>query len=239
MDIDPIVRQQLLDEVVTAPTKSELLKRKMKVYSWEWTLIFSLFLKRVIDIAGSLTAILILSPVFIITALTIYLHDKGPVLFVQKRVGKNGRLFDMYKFRSMVVNADKIKDEILDSNESSDGVIFKMKKDPRVTPIGRFIRKFSIDELPQLFNVLKGDMSLVGPRPPLPAEVAQYTLEQRKRLHVRPGITCVWQVSGRSDIPFTQQVQLDLDYIKSQSFITDVKLLLKTIPAVLLGKGGY
>ncbi|AQQ08948.1 putative sugar transferase EpsL [Sedimentisphaera cyanobacteriorum] len=239
MDIDPIVRQQLLDEVVTAPTKSELFKRKMKVYSWEWTLIFSLFLKRVIDIAGSLTAVLILSPVFIITALSIYLHDKGSVLFVQKRVGKNGRLFDMYKFRSMVVNADKIKEQILESNESSDGVIFKMKKDPRVTPIGRFIRKFSIDELPQLLNVLKGDMSLVGPRPPLPAEVAQYTLEQRKRLHVRPGITCVWQVSGRSDIPFTQQVQLDLDYIKSRSFFTDVKLLLKTIPAVLLGKGGY
>ena len=124
-------------------------------------------------------------------------------------------------------------------NESKDGVIFKMKEDPRVTGVGRFIRKFSIDELPQLFNVLIGDMSLVGPRPPLPKEVALYTLEERKRLHVTPGITCIWQVSGRSDIPFKQQVELDKEYIKSRSFWKDIGILLKTIPAVFTGKGAY
>lgn len=239
MDIDPIVRQLLLDQIVSTPSKSEMLKRKFKVYCWEWTLLLSLFLKRAIDIVGSLVMIAVLSPVFIITAIAVVLNDRGPVLYVQQRVGKNGRIFDMFKFRSMVMNADNIKDQLLDQNESGDGVIFKMKNDPRVTSVGRFIRKFSLDELPQLFNVLKGDMSLVGPRPPVPREVAMYTLEQRKRLHVLPGITCIWQVSGRSDIPFTEQVQLDLDYIKSQSFWTDLKLLLKTIPAVLLGKGGY
>jgi lipopolysaccharide/colanic/teichoic acid biosynthesis glycosyltransferase len=137
------------------------------------------------------------------------------------------------------MGADKMKDVLLSQNESKDGVIFKMKKDPRVTRTGRFIRRFSIDELPQLLNVVKGDMSLVGPRPPVPREVALYTLEERKRLHVIPGITCIWQVSGRSDIPFKQQVQLDLEYIQSQNVFYDILLLLKTVPAVLLGKGAY
>ena len=139
----------------------------------------------------------------------------------------------------MVIGADKMKDTLMEDNESHDGVIFKMKRDPRVTRVGRFIRKFSIDELPQLVNVLKGDMSLVGPRPALPKEVAKYTLDQRKRLHITPGITCIWQVSGRSDIPFSGQVQLDLDYIQSSSFLKDIAILLKTIPAVLTGKGAY
>ena len=139
----------------------------------------------------------------------------------------------------MVVNAEKFKQELADRNESAAGVIFKMKKDPRITRVGKIIRKFSIDELPQLLNVLIGDMSLVGPRPPLPGEVAKYTLEQRKRLHVIPGITCLWQVSGRSDIPFTDQVKLDMQYIQSASFLNDILLLLKTIPAVLTGKGAY
>ena len=137
------------------------------------------------------------------------------------------------------MNADNIKKELAAYNESGAGVIFKMKQDPRITKVGKIIRKFSIDELPQLINVLKGDMSLVGPRPPLPAEVAEYTLEERKRLHIIPGITCLWQVSGRSDIPFTDQVRLDMQYIQSASFLNDVILLLKTIPAVLTGRGAY
>lgn len=132
-----------------------------------------------------------------------------------------------------------MKAQLMQHNESKDGVLFKMKKDPRITRVGRFIRKFSIDELPQLFNVLIGDMSLVGPRPATPDEVAQYTLEQRKRLHVVPGITCIWQISGRSEIPFEKQVQLDIEYIKSTNVLSDLVILLKTIPAVLSGKGAY
>jgi exopolysaccharide biosynthesis polyprenyl glycosylphosphotransferase len=239
MDIDPEVRRKLLDDIVAQPSGLEAFKRYMKVLCWEVTVGFSFFLKRLIDIAGAMILIILLSPVFILTALAVYIDDPGRILYRQKRVGKNGRQFYMLKFRSMVSNADKLKEELMAQNESQDGVIFKMKNDPRVTRVGRFIRKFSIDELPQLFNVLKGDMSLVGPRPPLPSEVAMYTLEERKRLHVMPGITCIWQVSGRSDIPFKQQVRLDLDYIQTQGFWMDVKLLLRTVPAVLLGKGGY
>jgi lipopolysaccharide/colanic/teichoic acid biosynthesis glycosyltransferase len=139
----------------------------------------------------------------------------------------------------MVVNAEALKDTLLSQNVHKEGVTFKMKKDPRVTWIGGIIRKLSIDELPQLWCVLKGDMSLVGPRPPVPREVAQYSLADRRRLDVTPGLTCIWQVSGRGDIPFPQQVELDVQYIQSQSFWLDIKLLLKTIPAVLLGKGAY
>ena len=131
------------------------------------------------------------------------------------------------------------KAEILHKNDSADGVIFKMKNDPRITRIGRFIRKFSIDELPQLFNVLEGTMSLVGPRPPLPSEVALYTLDERKRLHIKPGITCIWQISGRSDIPFKQQVKLDEEYIRNHGIFKDLIILLKTIPAILSGRGAY
>ncbi|NTV93048.1 MAG: sugar transferase, partial [Chlorobiaceae bacterium] len=186
-----------------------------------------------------LLALLALSPLFLLTALAIWIEDPGTVFYVSTRVGCNGRHFRFYKFRSMVINAEKIKKELQAQNESAAGVIFKMKKDPRITKVGSIIRRFSIDELPQLLNVLKGDMSLVGPRPPIPSEVAEYTLEERKRLHVIPGITCLWQVSGRSDIPFTDQVRLDLQYIQSAGFLNDIRLLLKTIPAVLSGKGAY
>jgi len=236
MDIDPLVRRKLLDDIIAQPSAYEVFKRNLKVCSWEVTIGFSFFLKRLIDVLGATVAIIILSPVFIITAVAVYIDSPGAILYRQKRVGKNGRQFDMLKFRSMVANADKLRSELMAQNESSDGVIFKMKNDPRITKVGKFIRKFSIDELPQFFNVLKGEMSLVGPRPPLPVEVAQYTLDERKRLHVLPGITCIWQVSGRSDIPFKQQVRLDLDYIQTQGFWMDVKLLLRTVPAVLLGK---
>lgn len=195
-------------------------------------------LKRLIDIVGSGVGLVLLSPVFAITTLAIRLDSPGPAFYAQKRVGKWGRIFTMYKFRSMIPNADRLKEELLDKNESG-GVTFKMKRDPRITRVGAFIRKFSIDELPQLYNVLRGDISLVGPRPPVPKEVDEYTLADRRRLGVIPGITCIWQVSGRSDIEFDGQVRLDVRYIESQTFWGDVIILLKTIPAVLSGRGAY
>ena len=194
--------------------------------------------KRLMDIAGSAAGLIVLSPLFLLTALSIKLEDRGPVFFGQNRVGKWGHVFKMYKFRSMVVNADKMKDALLSENEAG-GVMFKMKRDPRITRVGRVIRKLSIDELPQLLNVLKGDMSLVGPRPPVPREVAEYELSDRRRLEMIPGLTCLWQVSGRSDINFEGQVRLDVQYLESQSLKGDIILLLKTIPAVLSGKGAY
>lgn len=239
MEIDLKVRDELFKRYAGRTYSQLPFRYFIKVTMWEITIKISYLAKRSLDIVVALFMILLLSPVFVVTAILIYMEDPGPVFFIQKRVGKNGKHFDFIKFRSMVVNADKLKDKLIEQNESKDGVIFKMKNDPRITRIGRFIRRYSIDELPQVFNVLKGDMSLVGPRPPVPREVAEYTLEDRKRLHVTPGITCIWQVSGRSDIPFKQQVQLDLDYIQSQSLWKDIVLLLKTIPAVLLGKGAY
>ena len=206
---------------------------------WKAVVSSSYFLKRALDIVASFIAIVMLSPVFLITWLAIKVEDPGPSIFKQQRVGRWGKTFTMYKFRSMVMDAEKLKSQLMDQNESQAGVIFKMKKDPRITRVGAIIRKFSIDELPQLFNVLNGDMSLVGPRPPVPAEVQGYSLSDRRRLDVTPGITCIWQVSGRSDIDFEGQVRLDVQYINSQSFITDIIILFKTVPAVLLGKGAY
>ncbi|NTU93329.1 MAG: sugar transferase [Chlorobiaceae bacterium] len=239
MELDPTVRKELVRKVSNSINPNARFGRALKVSLWEFTVAVSYILKRLLDITVSISAIIALSPLFILTAIAIWIENPGPLLFVQARVGRNGRHFKFYKFRSMVVNAEQIKKELEAQNESAAGVIFKMKKDPRITRVGSVIRKFSIDELPQLFNVLIGDMSLVGPRPPIPSEVAQYTLEQRKRLHVIPGITCLWQVSGRSDIPFTDQVRLDLQYIQSSSFLNDIRLLFKTIPAVLSGKGAY
>jgi lipopolysaccharide/colanic/teichoic acid biosynthesis glycosyltransferase len=212
---------------------------RFKVALWEMTIKMSYVLKRTVDIIAAIALIFALSPVLVITVIAIKLDSVGAVIFKQQRVGKDGRHFDFFKFRSMKINSVLSDADRKAMNESKDGVIFKMKRDPRITRVGRVIRKFSIDELPQLFNVLIGDMSLVGPRPPLPKEVAQYTLEERKRLHVIPGITCIWQVSGRSDIPFRQQVELDKEYIKSRSLWKDFVILLRTIPAVLTGKGAY
>jgi exopolysaccharide biosynthesis polyprenyl glycosylphosphotransferase len=195
--------------------------------------------KRVFDIMVSAGILMVLSPLFLLVSLLIRLESKGPVFFSQNRVGKRGRLFKMYKFRSMYIDAERRKSALMTQNEMVGGVLFKMKDDPRVTRVGRFIRKYSIDELPQLWNVLNGDMSLVGPRPPLPVEVEQYTPYQRRRLAVTPGITCIWQVSGRSDIPFKKQVELDLQYIANQSFWYDMALLVKTVPAVLRAHGAY
>jgi exopolysaccharide biosynthesis WecB/TagA/CpsF family protein len=195
--------------------------------------------KRLLDTIAAGAAILALSPALILTALAIRLESPGPVIFRQQRIGRDGRPFTMLKFRSMFVDAEARKAALLENNEMAGGVIFKMKHDPRVTRVGSFIRRTSIDELPQLFNVLRGDMSLVGPRPPLPSEVAQYTLKDRGRLGAAPGITCIWQVSGRSEIPFPQQVEMDLEYIHSQSLAEDVRLLLKTVPALVRGRGAY
>ena len=239
MEIDNVVRDELIKRYAGGILSRLSVKYYLKVILWELTVKFSYLAKRSLDILGCSLLLLLLSPVFIVTIIAIYIDNPGPIFYVQKRVGKNGVHFNFIKFRSMVVGAEKMKDALLQQNESQDGVIFKMKADPRITRVGKFIRRFSVDELPQLFNVLKGDMSLVGPRPPLPREVALYTLDDRKRLHVMPGITCIWQVSGRSEIPFKEQVLLDLEYIKSQSLWNDIILLLKTIPAVLFGKGAY
>lgn len=196
-------------------------------------------LKRTMDVAVSLTMLVLLLPLFATVAALIKWTDGGPVLFWQRRVGRWGREFWFPKFRSMVANAEKLKDALLKQNDHKDGITFKMKRDPRVTWIGRLIRKLSIDELPQLWCVLKGDMALVGPRPPVPREVAQYTLADRRRLDVTPGLTCIWQVSGRGNIPFPQQVEMDVDYIERRGTWLDVKLMLNTIPAVLTGKGAF
>lgn len=195
--------------------------------------------KRLIDVAGAVLSMIVLAPLFLIIAILIKLESHGPVLFPQIRIGKWGRPFTMYKFRSMCADAERRKDELLRQNEMHGGVIFKMKCDPRVTRIGKIIRRGSLDELPQLWNVLKGEMSLVGPRPPVPVEVSRYSLGERRRLDVKPGITCIWQVSGRSQLPFQRQVELDVAYIESQTMWGDFKLLLKTVPAVLLGRGAY
>ena len=212
---------------------------QLRMVMWHLTIRCSVFFKRLMDIILSILAILIGSPIFLLTAFLVKITSPGPIIFSQVRVGKFGRHFKFYKFRSMYIDAEARKAELMKHNESGDGVIFKMKRDPRITPIGRFIRKFSIDELPQLFNVLLGDMSLVGPRPPLPSEVRTYTLEERKRLNITPGITCLWQVSGRSELPFSKQIALDKEYIASQSVWKDFLILLKTIPAILTGKGAW
>lgn len=200
--------------------------------------VYELAVKRMIDIAVSLIAVLVLIPLAAVVAVAIKLDSKGPVFFKQARVGRNGTLFTLYKFRSMHENADQIKQSLGHMNEA-EGPVFKIKRDPRITKIGAFIRKTSLDELPQFMNVLRGEMSLVGPRPPLPQEVERYTDYQRGRLAVKPGLTCLWQVQGRSSVSFDRWVELDLEYIRRQSLWLDVTIMLKTIPAVLKGTGAW
>ncbi|MFP7733899.1 sugar transferase [Priestia aryabhattai] len=197
------------------------------------------FTKRSLDILGAGLGMLFLSWLFIIMAIAIKIEDpKGPVFFKQKRVGKDGKEFDMYKMRSMVSNAEELLESLLKHNEVS-GAMFKMKNDPRITKIGRFIRKTSIDELPQLWNVLKGDMSLVGPRPPLPREVNEYTLYQKQRLLVTPGCTGLWQVSGRNNVGFEEMVELDLKYIQKRTIMFDIYIVFKTVKCILLPNSAY
>lgn len=242
--MDPSNRTQLANDIsrlLEEMSEREEVTRmgNLHIAAWRFTVKFSYALKRFLDIVLSLLALIVLSPLFLILAILIKLTSPGPIFFVQIRVGEFGRNFCFFKFRSMYIDAEKRKAELMDQNQSSDGVIFKMKNDPRITPIGRILRKFSLDELPQFLNVLFGDMSLVGPRPPVPSEVKLYSLEERKRLNVRPGLTCLWQVSGRSDIPFKEQVKLDKEYIHSRSLKSDLLILLRTVPAILSGRGAY
>lgn len=196
------------------------------------------FIKRLFDIIVSGIGIIILSPLFLAVAILIKVTSPGPVLYIQKRVGLNGRKFIFYKFRSMHKGAHEKLSELSSRNEMT-GPVFKIKNDPRITPLGKILRKFSIDELPQLFNVFAGEMSLVGPRPPLPKEVAQYKPWQRRRLSMRPGITCLWQISGRNKIGFEEWMKLDLEYIDNWSLWLDYKILFKTVPVVVFGVGAY
>jgi len=214
-------------------------RRSLRIQAWKFTVKSSYAVKRAIDIVGSLAGMVLLSPVFLGIAAAIKFTSPGPVFFTQVRVGRYGRHFRFYKFRSMRTDAEAMKAKLMSQNESKDGVIFKMKDDPRITKVGKFIRRTSLDELPQLWNVFIGDMSLVGPRPPVPSEVAEYTLDDRKRLDVIPGITCLWQIKGRSEIPFHEQVRLDKEYILAPSVWKDIVILLKTVPAILGGKGAY
>ncbi len=197
-----------------------------------------LFIKRTFDIVASLTALAVLSPLFVIVSVLVFVDDpKGSPFFMQARVGKNGKEFKFYKFRSMVVNAEELLDGLIKYNEV-DGCAFKIEHDPRITRVGRFIRKTSIDELPQLLNVLKGDMSIVGPRPPLPREVEHYNEYQMQRLAVTPGLTCYWQTAHhRNDIDFDGRVALDLKYIEERSALVDLKLILRTFVVIISGQG--
>jgi exopolysaccharide biosynthesis polyprenyl glycosylphosphotransferase len=197
---------------------------------------WALSVKRTMDVVGSLMFMVMFSWLYTIIAVLVKTTSKGPVFYTQDRVGLRGRKFKFYKFRSMCIDADAKKHELKQLNEM-DGPVFKIKNDPRVTRVGRFIRKFSLDELPQMWNVFKGDMSLVGPRPPIPSEVEKYETWARRRLSIRPGLTCLWQVEGRNGITFQRWMELDLAYIDNWSLGLDLKILLKTVPAVLGGRG--
>ncbi len=196
------------------------------------------FIKRLFDVVMSMIALIVLAPVFLVVAFVIKLEDGGNAFYVQERSGLNGKPFRMYKFRSMCKDAEKIHKQLLDQNEL-DGPAFKMKDDPRVTKVGKFIRKTSIDELPQLVNIVKGEMSIVGPRPLPTYETEQCNDYQNQRLLVKPGLTCYWQCCGRNDIPFDEWMELDLKYIREAGFWTDFKLILKTVGAVLRSDGAY
>ena len=208
-------------------------------YWWRCHISAGDMLKRSFDVIASAIALILIAPLCALIAILIKIEDGGAVIFVQTRVGQNGRCFRMFKFRSMRIDAEERLRELLTHNQHQTGVTFKLKDDPRITRVGKWLRKFSFDELPQFYNVLIGDMSLVGPRPPVPREVALYSLSDRRRLFVRPGITCVWQISGRAEIDFHGQVMLDVHYIENRTFLTDIRILCKTVPAVLSGSGAY
>ena len=192
--------------------------------------------KRSMDVVITGIGLIVLSPIILAIAITIKVSSAGPVIFRQDRVGLNGRTFKMFKFRSMVVNAEELKAKLTHLNEMN-GPVFKIANDPRVTPVGRFLRKTSLDELPQLWNVFMGEMSLVGPRPPLPSEVNMYDPKHRKRLAVKPGITCIWQISGRNEVDFEEWMEMDADYVERWSFWMDMEILMKTVPVVLMRRG--
>ena len=195
--------------------------------------------KRVLDVVVSTILLLCLIPLFAIVMICIKICSVGPMLYWQARVGEGGHIIHFPKFRSMYISADRRRHEIEDESHHENSHTFKMKKDPRITLIGRFIRRYSIDELPQLWLVFRGDLTQVGPRPALPEEVQKYTGSERMRLLAKPGLTCIWQVSGRGDIPFKEQCEMDCEYIRQRSFRMDLKLLVQTVPAVFGGKGAY
>ncbi len=194
--------------------------------------------KRGFDVAVGVLILILLIPIFPLIALMIKLDTRGPVFFKQIRVGRDGRIFEFYKFRSMLDRAEETK-QTLELQNEQDGPIFKIRSDPRITSVGRFLRRSSLDEIPQILNVIKGDMSIVGPRPPLPSEVTNYQPWHHRRLEVKPGITCLWQISGRSQIGFNEWMRLDMEYLKTRSFRADLLIFLKTIPAVIARKGAY
>ena len=200
--------------------------------------IYERFIKRALDMILSGIAIIILSPILLIVAILVKTKLGSPVIFKQERPGLNEKIFKMYKFRSMCIGAENMRAELMKYNEM-DGPVFKIKNDPRITKVGKFIRKYSIDELPQLVNILKGDMSIVGPRPPLLDEVAQYTDYHRQRLMVTPGLTCFWQAYGRSDLSFEDWVDMDMKYIKRRSISLDISLIIRTVYAVIFKRGAY
>ena len=241
-DIKSITTSQQSRQYTSTPTRlSKTSSTLSPVPANDMTSIFSeriTLCKRLIDVIGSFIMIVLLSPLFAAIAVAIKVVSQGPVFFPQKRVGHHGDAFTMYKFRSMVVDAEKLKKKLAKQNHRT-GPAFKMKNDPRVIPLGNFLRRTSLDELPQLFNVLKGDMTLVGPRPPLPEEVSRYDLWHQKRMDVTPGITCIWQVRSRHNKNFDHWVREDIEYIRRRSLWLDVKILLRTIPAVLSGKGAW
>jgi lipopolysaccharide/colanic/teichoic acid biosynthesis glycosyltransferase len=241
--LSPIERKHLFNALYAKYGKNPGFREKYtyvrKKYFWLIVVGGATFIKRLLDVILGSLLLIFFSPLMLVISALIKLPDGGPVFYISDRVGKWGREFRFIKFRTMVAGAENMKGSLIKQSDLKNSLTFKMKKDPRITFIGRILRKTSMDELPQLWNVVKGDMSLVGPRPPIPSEVAKYTLEQRSRLDVKPGLTCIWQVSGRSNIPFDKQIKLDLQYIDSQSLWLDLVLLLKTIPAVLFGRGAY
>ena len=237
-DIDP----RLLGNFATFQSPSGLWRLKARVvfrhFAWRIVVGGAGAVKRAVDIVLGGIALCALTPLLLVIAAIVKL-DGGPVVFTQTRVGRFGREFRMFKFRSMRPDAEQRLAALLAANEHAGGVTFKIKNDPRITRAGHYLRRYSLDELPQFYNVFLGDMSLVGPRPPVPREVALYSLADRRRLAVKPGITCIWQVSGRAAIDFPGQVGLDVRYIESQSLAQDLRILARTIPAVLFGSGAY
>ena len=209
----------------------------LQILRAQWLMYGNEVLKRGVDVLLSAMLLVLFSPLLGLIAVAVWIEDGGPVFFAQTRVGKFGREFKMFKVRSMCLDAEKRLPELFARNQHKEGITFKIKDDPRITKVGKWLRKYSFDELPQLYNVFRGDMSLVGPRPPVPREVARYSLADRRRLAAKPGITCVWQISGRSEIDFSGQVQLDVNYIESHSLWFDFAILARTIPAVISGRG--
>jgi exopolysaccharide biosynthesis polyprenyl glycosylphosphotransferase len=230
------IESDLLDAKLFAGAEVETFEGRPVVTFFRQRRLGQLALKRVLDIVASSVLLLVLSPVFLIIAAAIRIESPGPVMFAQERIGMNRRRFRLLKFRSMVVDAEAKKAALASQNEMG-GPVFKMKNDPRVTRVGRFIRRTSMDELPQLVNVLKGEMSLVGPRPPLVSEVERYDWVHRKRISIKPGITCLWQISGRNNIPFERWMEMDRQYVENWCLWLDVKILCKTVPVVILGSG--